>query len=133
MRSRLTLDFDSILVIDAGHAPENRTAELRCFLPEVVILIDAAEMGAEPGTIRWIGMEEMDGMSASTHTLPLSMLARYLTLELGCDVRLLGVQPQSNQVGGTMSRKVLQAVDEITEDLTRFLAIRSSRDIIRSN
>ena len=75
---------------EAGHAPENKTGELRKFAPDLVLLIDAAEMGKEPGTVAWISEEDIDGMSASTHSLPLSMLAHYLTLELNCKVTIAG-------------------------------------------
>ncbi len=94
---------------------KTRPRNLRRFGPQVVLLIDAAEMGEAPGTVRWVGMEEIDGMSASTHTLPLSMLAKYLILELGCEVKILGLQPQSTEIGETVSREVLQAVDEIVD------------------
>jgi hydrogenase 3 maturation protease len=119
--SSLIRALDSVLVVDAGHAPENTTGELRRFVPKVVILIDAAEMGEAPGTIRWIGMEEIDGMSASTHTMPLSMLSRYLILELGCEVKVLGIQPHSTGIGELVSPDVLQAVDEIANGLAVLL------------
>jgi hydrogenase 3 maturation protease len=113
---------DHILVIEAGHAPENTTGELRRFAPELVLIIDAADMGVEPGSVQWIPEESIDGMSASTHSLPLSMLARYLTLELNCTVSLLGIQPASNDVGERVSPEVLQAVGEVVEELeTLFL------------
>ena len=116
-RSRLTHELDSFLVIDGGHAPENMTGELRRFGPEYVILIDAAEMGETPGAIRWIGIHEIDGISASTHTLPLSMLAKYLALELGCEVNLLCIQPQSVEIGDSVSDAVLKAVEETANGL----------------
>jgi hydrogenase 3 maturation protease len=122
MDSRLMQSFDSFLVIDAGHAPENATAGLRRFAPQIVILIDAAEMGEAPGTIRWIRVEEIDGMSASTHTMPLSMLSKYLILELDCEVNILGVQPQSTEIGESVSADVLQAVDEIVRELAGSLS-----------
>lgn len=56
-------------------------------------------------------------MSASTHSLPLSMLAYYLKLELGCRVMFLGIQPASNEIGERVSAKFLQAIDEIIEGL----------------
>ena len=121
LQNRLTREIDSILVIDAGHAPENHTAELRRFGPNLVILIDAAEMGLPRGKIRWVGIDEIDGLSASTHTLPLSMLAKYLMLEHGCDVKLLGIQPQSTEIGETVSANVFQAVNEIAEELAGLL------------
>jgi hydrogenase 3 maturation protease len=108
---------DRLLILEAGHAPENQTGELRRFAPDLVLFIDAAEMGAEPGTIRCVPEENIGGMSASTHSLPLSMLACYLTLELGCKVILLGIQPASNEVGGTVSEPVSQAILEVAETL----------------
>jgi Ni,Fe-hydrogenase maturation factor len=56
-------------------------------------------------------------MSVSTHSLPLSMLARYLTLELHCMVALIGIQPKSNDVGEIVSTEVLQAVDVIVDEI----------------
>lgn len=109
---------DRLLLREAGHAPENRTAELRHFAPDLVLFIDAAEMDEKPGTVRWISEEDMDGMSASTHSMPLSMLSRYLTLELDCKVILLGIQPASNEVGEIVSAEVSAAMDEIVSGLT---------------
>ena len=117
VKSRLARDFDCFLVIDAGQAPENTSGELRHFIPQVIILIDAAEMNELAGTIRWLEMEEIDGMSASTHTMPLSMLSKYLILELGCEVKILGIQPRSTEVGESVSQEVLKAVDEIVTGL----------------
>lgn len=119
--SRLIQDLEHILVMDAGHAAENMTSQLRHFAPDVVLLVDAAEMGQAPGTVQWIPIEDLDGMSASTHSMPLSMLAKYLTLELNCDVKLLGIQPQSNDVGEIVSLEVLQAVDDIVKEVEKSL------------
>ena len=124
--SPLTQELDFLLVVDAGHAPENTTAELRRFKPEVILLIDAAEMGEEPGTIRWLGIDQVDGMSASTHTLPLSMFAKYVTLELGCEVKILGIQPQSTEIGEMVSDPVLQAVDGILNEILDSLQARTA-------
>ena len=121
LECRFIRDLEHVLVMDSGHAPENSTAKLRRFAPALVLLIDAAEMNELPGTIRWIGMEELDGMSASTHSMPLSMLARYLTLELDCEIKLLGIQPQSNDVGESVSSPVLQSVGEISDELIGLL------------
>ena len=110
-------DTDRFLVMEAGHAPENATGELRRYAPDLILFIDAAEMGGVPGTIQWVPEESIEGMSASTHSLPLSMLTRYLTLELGCKIALLGMQPCANEVGGAVSREVLHAIDEVVAGL----------------
>lgn len=110
-------DASHLLVIQAGHAPENVTGELRSFAPELILLIDAADMRDVPGTISWVPIQSIEGMSASTHSLPLSMLARYLTLELNCMVALIGIQPKSNDFGETVSVEVTQAVHEIVDEI----------------
>jgi hydrogenase 3 maturation protease len=110
------LVFD-LLVIDAGQAPENITGDLRAFRPGLILFIDAADMGEAPGTIRWIAMDEIDGMSASTHRMPISMLAGYLELELRCDIVLLGIQPSSTEMGEELSVPVRTAVDRLTGEL----------------
>ena len=118
LASRLFRDRESILVMDAGHAPENGTSTLRHFEPDIVLLIDAVEMGEVPGFIRWVDMDEIEGMSASTHSLPLSMLASYLNWELKCEVTLLGIQVKSNDVGEIVDLNVLRAVNEIVSAVT---------------
>lgn len=121
-RSLLThqpeIDSTHVLILPAGHAPENVTGALRRFAPHLVLLVDAADMGAAPGCIRWLDMHEIDGVSAVTHSLPLTMLARYLNLELSCEVALLGIQPVNLQMGEGLSLEVSQAVVEIIEGIS---------------
>ena len=116
-----------VLILEAGPAPENRTGDLRKFAPDVILIADAADMGETSGAIRWIAEEEIDGMSASTHSLPLSMLIHYLRLELKCKVRILGIQVGSNEVGQNISPKVMQAIDEIVDGFDQAIQALSSR------
>lgn len=102
-------------------APENTTGALRRFKPDVVLMVDAAQMGAVPGEIAWIPWETTSGMSASSHSLPLSMLASYLKLEFGCAVHLLGIQPDHNETNAPLSLPVRAAVDEIVQTLCKTL------------
>lgn len=103
------------LILRAGHAPENFTKELRTYSPQLVLMVDAADMGKTPGSVSLIPFEQIDGMTASTHSLPLSMLSRYLVLELHCPVVIVGIQPRSNDVGETVSPEVRHTVDEVAE------------------
>ncbi len=110
------------LTIEAGIAPEAFTGPLRRFQPDLVILIDAAELGEAPGTIRWFDWSEVEGMSASTHTLPPSVLARYLTNEFGCHVKLIGIQPRQLEFDQEVSEEVLAAINIVIQEiLTLFM------------
>ena len=68
-----------LLVLETGTAPENFTGPLRRFAPTVTILVDAADLGERPGAVAWADWQASDGLSASTHTLPPSVFARYLS------------------------------------------------------
>jgi hydrogenase maturation protease HycI len=106
------------LVVDGGAAPENVTGLLRRFRPDVVVLVDAAAMSERPGAVRWLERGCALGCSASTHTLPLGMLATYLRESLGCDVRLLGIQPAVIGEEGPLSAPVRRTVERLARRLT---------------
>lgn len=106
-------EHERLLIIDAGPAPENVTGALRRFSPDFILFVDAAQMEEPPGTVRWLEWEEISGVSASTHTLPLHMVAAYLQTELGAEVALLGIQPGIMLPGTDISPAVQHAVDEV--------------------
>ena len=116
---------ENMLLIEGGPAPENVTGQIRAFHPDLVIFIDAAHIDEPPGTIQWIPLDSIDGMSASSHSLPLSMLASYLTAEIGCEVSILGIQPAQNEIGAELSSSVQTAVDEIVIELGKQFSITS--------
>lgn len=109
------------IVIDAGPAVENCTGLLRRFGPDLVLLIDAAQMDDEPGAVRWLAWQDTDGLSASTHTLPPRVLAQYLTSEFGCEVALLGIQPADTTMGAPLSPAAQAAVQSVTQALADML------------
>jgi hydrogenase 3 maturation protease len=111
----------SLLVIEGAHAPENSTGAIRRFAPDLVLLVDAAEMGDPPGTIRWLDWHEAAGFDASTHALPVSMLARYLVAELSCDVALIGIQVRDTSLGAGISPAVRRAIRSVSRGLTMLL------------
>ena len=112
---------DSLLVIEAGPAPENQTGRIRRFAPDLILFVDAAQLGETPGAIRCLPWQETSGLSASTHTLPPYMLARFLTAELGCEVSLIGIQPEQDVLGSSLSPVVEEAVGWVSKVLAHLL------------
>ena len=105
------------LVIDGGLAPESFTGPLRRFAPAYVILVDAALMGDDPGAVRWLDWQDTIGLGGSTHTLPPSLLARFLVEDIGCAVSLIGIQPAANDLDTPLSAVVEAAVEEVVAAL----------------
>jgi hydrogenase 3 maturation protease len=120
LRSRLA-GRNRVLIIEAGLAPENFTGVLRRFSPHLVVLIDAAQMGDPPGSIRWLAWQAAGGLSASTHSQPPSTLAEFLIVEIGCQVALLGIQPASLEPGQPISPQVRSAIRQIVQSFNNLL------------
>jgi hydrogenase 3 maturation protease len=112
---------DQLLSLEAGPAPENFIGKLRSFHPSLVLLVDAALMNSAPGTIQWLDWQDTQGFSASTHTLPLHILASYLTEDLGCEVALIGIQPRQTFETTPLTPEVRRAVRQVARELARVL------------
>ncbi len=97
---------------EAGPAPENFTGSIRKVDPSHVLMVDAANLGSAPGTIRVVEPEEITGAGFSTHTLPLKVLAGFLERE-GCRVVIVGIQPKRIYLGDGLCPEVAAAVSEI--------------------
>jgi hydrogenase 3 maturation protease len=113
---------EHFLVVEAATAPENQTGLLRRFRPDLVLLIDAAEMGEAAGSVRWLAWEDTDGLSASTHTTPPSMLARFLVETLGCEVAVVGIQPHDTGFDSPVSPAVAAAVAAVVSSVQELFA-----------
>ena len=107
------IEYPRLMVVSTGTAPENFTGLLRRFAPDLVLLVDAAQMDQEPGTICLLDFQSIQGCSASTHTLPLHIIADYLADELGCEPLLIGIQPGGTSVGSPLSPAVQDAIDAL--------------------
>lgn len=110
-----------ILLIEGAQAPENFTGVIRRFNPGTVLIVDAVDDGKTPGEIFWINVEDIDGFSASTHSLPLSMLAKFIQHEIECEIEILGIQVTQLTMGSTMSHPVKNAVSLITDELSIYV------------
>lgn len=124
LRARLPND-PRLLALETGPAPENFTGVLRRFQPDLILMIDAAGMDETPGTVRFLDGEALDGLSASTHTLPLELLTSFLKTELGCAVSLLGIQPEQTFADQPLRPSVQRAAEEILEVFVQWLKSES--------
>lgn len=114
-------DRKDILVLEGSTLPENIIGPLRRFNPGQVIIIDAADFSGTAGEIRFIPPEQIGGMSFSSHTLPLSILARFLEKELDSKVLILGIQPESLEFGDKISPACKNAADRIMREFIRVI------------
>jgi hydrogenase 3 maturation protease len=108
-------------VVFGDTAPENMTGPIRRHQPSHVVIVDSAEMEKKAGTITLIDSEKIEGVTFSTHQLPLSIMARYLGQELACEVLVIGIQPNSITFGGSVSSPVKKAAGQLAQILKTYV------------
>jgi hydrogenase 3 maturation protease len=103
-----------IMAIDVGTAPESYTSVIRRHRPDLLILVDAADMGLPPGALRTITPEKISILSFSTHNIPLSTFISYVEESCG-KVLLVGVQPEQMAMGNGISKTVRKSAKKLAE------------------
>lgn len=100
---------------------------------DVALLVDAVEMGAEPGTLRWFRPQavqcERELCHLSLHETRLGAVLQWLEL-LGCQtpVWILGVQPASVRLGEGLSLPVQRSVPQAVRLVRDWLAKGGSQN-----
>lgn len=110
-----SFNSESFLSINGDLVPENFTRDLRKFRPDNIIIIDAAFMEKSAGDIEIVRINDLTGISFSSHSMPLSVLGKYLLQEIGANVYILGIQAINIDFGSEISLEVREAADKIFE------------------
>jgi len=104
-------------VIDGGSAPENDVAAIRDLRPARLLLVDATDMGLNPGEIRVVNPDDIAEMfMMTTHNMPLNYLIDQLKEDVG-EVIFLGIQPDIVGFYYPMTPPVKAAVETIYQRL----------------
>ena len=101
--------------IDCGTSPENYISKLRKDEPEILIIIDAAEMGIEAGSVRVLNFNEIGGEIITSHGIPLSILLEQFNKTL--DIFIIGIQPKQTNPGEPLSDAVKAAAEYVVKKL----------------
>jgi hydrogenase 3 maturation protease len=125
--------FENLLLINGSNAPENFTSPIRKFQPDLVIMLDAADMGQPVGSIDWVDWEHTDGFSASTHTLPPHVLGKFLLQELKTRIAVIGVQVEQVEFDTPMCKQVQKAGKEVAKEIAETFAKYYRKVLISKN
>jgi len=111
-----------VTVIDAEEVPESHLGPVVVARPDVVLLVDAADLGAHPGEVALLDSAALDTRVAATHRTPLGPVARFLESETGATVMLLAIQPLLRGWSDTLSEPVEATVRDLAALLLDTLA-----------
>jgi len=109
---KLKEEQTDIIVLDCGVTPENYTSVVKQHNPQRVIIIDAVDMGLEPGEIRIVPKEKIGKMHISTHGIPISVLIDYLEQYIE-KISFIGIQPKS--MSGNITDIVKKSGDKLVK------------------
>jgi micrococcal nuclease len=110
-------------VISAEASPENFLGQIIKEGPDNILIVDAVDFGARPGSMRLFDPQDLRAANLCfTHNTSLGLIAEFIKKGLSADVFILGVQPDSVGFGRTLSRAVKSALREIEKALLGYLA-----------
>ena len=106
----------SVSVFFGETAPENLTGQIKDFQPTTLLIVDAVDVHADPGSIHLLDPSAIDpGAGLSTHSISITMLTDYLKQSLACAVLIVGIQPQTLAFGVPPSEPVQRAARDIAD------------------
>ncbi len=111
----------NVPMIDAGDVPENYLGPIEAACADLVLVVDAADLRASPGDLALLELDQLGGMTVSTHTVNLGLLFKVIPSSRRPQVLVLAVQPEATEFGKGLSRAVDVALDGIESLLLSIL------------
>ena len=104
-------------VLDGGSAPENEVVAIRAMQPSRLLIVDATDMGLDPGEIRIVDPDDIAEMfMMTTHNMPLNYLVDQLKDDVE-EVIFVGIQPDIVGFYFPMTEKIKAAVEVVYQRL----------------
>jgi len=110
-----------VRVVEAEEVPESFVGDIAAAMPDVVALVDAVDLGAEPGAVAMLEREQVATYAPTTHRMPLSLVMEVVQRRTGADVFLIAVQPLTLAFGARVSPEVSATVEVLAAVLSELL------------
>jgi len=105
-------------LIDADVMPENYSKPMRESGADLILFVDAVDMGLAPGDIRIVPRELIDATIPCSHNLPMSYIMAYVNEKVE-RVELLGVQVKTTGLFEEMTGEVREGCSKLAEIIMR--------------
>ncbi|HEY3419837.1 MAG TPA: hydrogenase 3 maturation endopeptidase HyCI [Methanomassiliicoccales archaeon] len=113
---------EKVHLIECETVPESFVDEIVEVIPSHVLLIDAALLGLEPGSVHLYEAEEVTNVpSISTHTLPLRVFCEYVRKMTGARIALLLIEPTNVDFGEGLTPETEAAAIRVEMALLKYL------------
>lgn len=106
------------IALDCGTIPENFTGVVRKEHPDLLVLVDAADIGLSPGEYRIVLPDDIAAVTFGTHALPLNILMGFLSHDAD-RILFIGIQPGRTGLDQPLSDAVREGADRLIGILER--------------
>lgn len=106
-----------LIVFNAEYNPENIIASIVELDPAQIVFLDAANFGKKPGAVEVVDLESIPEVTISTHTIPLSVVAKILAKDTKATINFIGIQVKNVQLGDKLSPEVKEAANKIIKHI----------------
>lgn len=109
-------------LFDCGTVPENYIFPILSTSCETIILVDAADFGGTPGSIKVLSLDEVSGAGLSTHNSSIRLFTDLLmTGRDNLGIFAVSIQPKNIAFGEPLSDEVKSGIDTLTDILAEAL------------
>ena len=105
-------------VIDVGTVPENYIQAVIKKNPQALLIIDAVDFKAAPGSVKVFRPEQLDSVIISTHTLSPRVFIDMIRRDIEVDVYFIGIQPAHAKLAEPISPEANEAIFLLEKILT---------------
>ncbi len=105
------LSIPGVLSVNCETTPENFIGLAKKRMPEMLLIVDAMDMGLSAGSVRRVNPKDCAGIAFSSHGIPVPLLLELLPENIV--VRILGIQPAAASPFSEISRPVAEAIDTV--------------------
>ena len=103
-------------LFDCGTAPENYIFPILSTSCDTIVLVDAADLGASPGTAQVFDLDRIANVSFSTHNPSPRLFTDLLkTGKDNLNIFVVSIQPKSARLGEALSEEVLRGLGNLSD------------------
>lgn len=109
--SRKIKNSDHIFSLTVEVSIENYIGKINSLNPDILVLIDCADMKSPPGTFKLLPVGMAQDLTFNTHNISLSRLSEFFSIP----VYILGIQPEKVDFGENISYIVMNVADKLIQ------------------
>jgi hydrogenase 3 maturation protease len=106
-------------LLNGEEEPENFLEQIAGMKPDSILIVDALELRAHPGSVALLEEDQMERRSLFTHHASLKLFIECVKGETGANVLVLGIQPKSIEIGRAISSEVKESLGHLRDILIR--------------